>query len=172
VDIEHLLKRLEAVILEGRKVPGTEYRVVDAKRCFSLIDQMVLSIPEEVKRSKNIEAERDRILESARREAERTREIAEDEVMRVTDQHNIVLVAQNRARNLEERARQEADRLKLDADTYSIDTLRRLSNELEHLLALANNGVADLERDRTAMKKRLQAYGDESEANHTETEEA
>ncbi|MCW1969054.1 MAG: hypothetical protein KIH69_013165 [Anaerolineae bacterium] len=163
MDIEHLLKRLEAVILEGRKVPGTEYRVVDAKRCFSLIDQMVLSIPEEVKRSRSLEAERDHILENARREAARTREIAEEEVMRMTEQHNIVLVAQNRARNLEERARQEADRLKLDADTYSIDALRRLSNELEQLLALANNGVADLERDRTAIKQRLQSYGDDAD---------
>lgn len=163
MDIEHLLKRLEAVILEGRKVPGTEYRVVDAKRCFSLIDQMVLSIPEEVKRSRALEAERDQILENARREAARTREIAEEEVMRMTDQHNIVLVAQNRARHMEERSRQEADRLKLDADTYSIDTLRRLSNELEHLLALANNGVADLERDRNAIKQRLQSYGDDAD---------
>jgi hypothetical protein len=160
MDIEHLLKRLEAVILEGRKVPGTEYRMVDAKRCFLLIDQMVLAIPEEVKRARQIENERDKILENARQEAERTRDIAEDEVLRLTDQNNIVLVSQNRARNIEDKARQEADRLKLDADTYAIDSLRRLSNEIEKLLTTTYNGIESLEKARNSLKTQVQSNQD------------
>ena len=135
MDIQHLLGRLEAILLESRRVPGTKMRMVDADRCFQLIDQMVLAIPEEIKKAQKIEQERDRIVAQAKEEAERIRDLARDEAAHLADDTAVMSIAQNRAEALEERARREADRLRAEADNYALDTLKRLREELEHISA-------------------------------------
>ena len=80
MDIQHLLGRLEAILLEARKVPGMKgMKLVDADRCFQLIDQMVLAIPEEIKKAQRIQQEHDRILAQAREEGDRIRVMAHEE---------------------------------------------------------------------------------------------
>ena len=157
MDIQHLLGRLEAILLESRRVPGTKMRLVDADRCFQLIDQMVLAIPEEIKNAQKIEQEHDRIVAQAQEESERIREIARDEAAQLADDTTVMTIAQNRAEAVEERARREADRLRAEADNYALDTLLRLREEMEHIAAVVSNGVAKLERESTERQKQTQA---------------
>lgn len=148
MDIQHLLGRLEAILLEARKVPGMKgMKLVDADRCFQLIDQMVLAIPEEIKKAQRIQQEHDRILAQAREEGDRIRVMAHEEATSLADDTAIVTIAQNRAQAIEERARREADRMRSEADGYALDTLLRLKEELDHTLSVVTNGVAKLERD-------------------------
>ncbi len=154
MDIQHLLGRLEAVLLEARRVPGTKMKLVDAERCFQLIDQMVLAIPEEIKKAQRIQQEYDRIIAQAKEEAERIKELAREEASRLADDEAIIAIAQNRAQVIEERARREADRMRAEADAYALETLIRLRDELSHTLAVVSNGITKLERDRA---ERLQA---------------
>ncbi len=149
MDIQHLLGRLEAILLESRRVPGTKMRMVDADRCFQLIDQMVLAIPEEIKKAQKVDQERDRIIAQAKEEADRIRDLARDEAAHLADDTTVMSIAQNRAEALEERARREAERMRAEADNYALDTLRRLREELEHIGGVVNNGVAKLERENT-----------------------
>ena len=65
MDIQHLLERLEAVLMDSRKVPGTKMKLVDTERCFHLIDQMVLAIPEEIKKAQRIQQDHERIIAQA-----------------------------------------------------------------------------------------------------------
>ena len=148
MDIQHLLGRLEAVLLESRKVPGTRLKLVDTERCFQLIDQMVLAIPEEIKKAQRMAQEHDRIIAQAKEEAERIKEIARDEAVRLADDTAITQIAQNRAAAMEERARREVERLRNEADAYAIDTLQRFKDELSHTLGVVRNGLSQLEADR------------------------
>jgi hypothetical protein len=135
-------------------VPGTKMKLVDAERCFQLIDQMVLAIPEEIKKAQRIQQEYDRIIAQAKEEAERIKELAREEASRLADDEAIIAIAQNRAQVIEERARREADRMRAEADAYALETLIRLRDELSHTLAVVSNGIAKLERERA---ERLQA---------------
>src|SRR5512137_1534680 len=110
MDIQHLLGRLEAILLESRRVPGTKMRLVDADRCFQLIDQMVLAIPEEIKKAQRVEQEHDRILAQAKEEAERIRDLAREEASHLADDTAIMSIAQNRAQAVEERTHREVER--------------------------------------------------------------
>lgn len=148
MDIQHLLGRLEAVLTESKKVPGTRLKLVDTERCFQLIDQMVLAIPEEIKKSQRVMQEHERIIAQAKEEAERIKEIARDEALRLADDASITQIAQNRAAALEERARKEVDRLRNEADAYAIDTLQRFKDELQHTLSVVSNGLNKLEGER------------------------
>ncbi len=122
-------------------------RMVDADRCFQLIDQMVLAIPEEIKKAQRVEQERDRIIAQAKEEGERIRDMARDEAAHLADDTAVMSIAQNRAEAVEERTRREADRMRAEADQYALDTLRRLREELEHIVVVVDNGVVKLERE-------------------------
>ena len=141
--------------MESRRLPGTHTRLVDAQRCFQLIDQMVLAIPEEIKKAQQIEQERDKIISQARDEADRTRNLAHDDADRLAEQSSITTLAQQRAGAIEDRARMEADRMRADADSYAIGTLKQLNEQLEHLAGVASNGMAKLEASRAALLERL-----------------
>jgi hypothetical protein len=154
MDIQHLLGRLEAILLEARRVPGTKMKLVDADRCFQLIDQMVLAIPEEIKKAQRIQQEHERIISQAKEESERIKDMARDEANRLADDTAIISIAQNRANAIEERARREVDRMRSEADVYALETLQRLREELDHTVAVVSNGISKLESDRAA---RLQA---------------
>lgn len=168
MDIQHLLGRLEAILLESRRVPGTKMRLVDADRCFQLIDQMVLAIPEEIRKAQKVEQEHDRIVAQAHEEAERIREMAREEAAQLADDTTIVTIAQNRAEAIEERARREADRLRAEADNYALDTLLRLREEMEHITAVVNNGIAKLEREFAERQQQTQNSLTEPDTAQTE----
>jgi Skp family chaperone for outer membrane proteins len=161
MDIQHLLGRLEAILLEARRVPGTKMKLVDADRCFQLIDQMVLAIPEEIKKAQRIQQEHDRIIAQAKEESERIKEMARDEANRLADDTAIINIAQNRATAIEERARREVERMRSEADNYALDTLIRLREELDHTVSVVSNGISKLERDRA---ERLKAEEPPTEA--------
>lgn len=172
MDIQHLLGRLEAILLESRRVPGTKMRLVDADRCFQLIDQMVLAIPEEIKKAQKVEQEHDRIIAQAHEEAERIREMAREDAAQLADDTTIMTIAQNRAEAVEERARREAERLRAEADAYALETLLRLREEMEHIITVVGNGIAKLERETAERQRRAQGSTASPESEIPQTEKA
>ncbi len=125
-------------------------RLVDADRCFQLIDQMVLAIPEEIKKAQRIQQEHDRIIKQAEEDAEHLKELARQEAASLADDTAVMSIAQSRAQALEERARREVERMRAEADAYSLDTLIRLREEIDHIATVVSNGVHKLEAERTA----------------------
>jgi len=123
-------------------------RLVDADRCFQLIDQMVLAIPEEIKKAQRIQQEHERIISQAQDESTRIREMARDEASHLADDTAVIAIAQSRAQSIEDRARREVDRMRAEADGYALDTLVRLREELDHISTVVTNGVNKLESER------------------------
>ncbi len=79
MDILHLVDRLEELIFsESRSISFLHSVVVNEDRVVDLIDQMRVSIPEEIKKAQQILAQRDRILAQAQEEATRTLSLARD----------------------------------------------------------------------------------------------
>ena len=145
MDIQHLVDRLEQALGESRSFGG--YLFVNEDRIFNLIDQMRVAIPEEVKRANRIEAEKDRILAQAKEEAERIRGLAKAEAMELVKRDAVVASAQQRADNIVERARREADVLRGDADTYVVDSLAKLEEDLLRLLSVVRNGMRKVQAE-------------------------
>ena len=78
MDIQHLVDRLEELLNSGRHVPMTALTVIDEQRTLELIDQMRISIPEEIEKAKRVLRERDRVIAQANEEAARIRELARE----------------------------------------------------------------------------------------------
>ncbi len=146
MDIQHLLSKLEAVLLEAKKVPGTKMRLVDTERCFQIIDQMVLAIPEEIKKAQRIEQEKEHIIARAKEEADRLRALAREEAQRYAEDSTVLAIAKNMADSIQERARKEAEQMRAEADQYALEVLTRLRDEVAHILQVISNGIQKLEQ--------------------------
>lgn len=145
MDIQHLIDRLEQVLAESRRIPLTANLVVDEDRLYNIIDQMRVSVPEEVKRANRVEAEKERILAQAQEEADRLRELAKQEADDRTRRETVMVSAQQRADTILERARRDAEMMRRESDVYAMDVLGKLEEELLRTLSVIRNGMRKLE---------------------------
>jgi vacuolar-type H+-ATPase subunit H len=149
MDILHLIDQLEALLNEGSHPPLMGKKVlIDEQRAWEVIDQMRVSIPEEVKKAKRINQERDRIIAQANEEGTRIVELAKDEAQQLASETEIAHQAQSRANTIVERAQREADALKADADDYTVQVLGKLEEDLAKALSIVRNGLLKLNTEK------------------------
>jgi cell division septum initiation protein DivIVA len=144
MDILHLVDRLEELFNQSKPIPLTHSVIVDEDRMLEIIDQMRISIPEEVKNAQQVLAQRDRVIAQAQEEANRTVKIAKEKGDEIISRDAIVDGAQARAEQIIAQARADAEALRMEADEYIIDSLAALEAELTRLLNQARNGIAKL----------------------------
>ncbi len=148
MDIQHLVDRLEDLVDEGRHVFGTKYTMVDEERTLEIIDQMRISIPEEIEKAARILAQRDRILAEAHEEAARIVQEHRKKAESLLDQDSTVHAAQARADSIKEQAKQEASRITAEADEYVMQILSNLENQLVRDLGEIRNGITVLQQQK------------------------
>ena len=148
MDILHLIDRLEALLNEGSHPPLTKKVLIDEQRAWEIIDQMRVAIPDEVKKAKRINQERDRIIAQANEESTRIIDLGKEEAQQLAGETEIVKQAQARAATIVERAQREADALKVDADDYTIQVLSKLEEDLAKALSIVRNGLLKLDAER------------------------
>ncbi len=146
MDILQLIDRLEEIFNESRAIPLTHSVIVDEDRMLDIIDQMRITVPEEVKKAQQILAQRDRILAQAQEEAERTINLARERAEQMVKQDTITQEAQKEAERLLNQAQLEAEQIRREADAYALQSLQRLEEELDRLLRQVRNGIATLKK--------------------------
>lgn len=161
MDIQHLVDRLEQTLNESYRFPMSAYLLVHEDRIFNIVDQMRVSVPEEIKRANRIESEKDRILAQAKEEAERIRELAKNEAEELIQRDSIMSSSQQRADNIIERARRDAEALRLDADAYVVEVLAKLEEDLLRSLSVVRNGMDKVQVE-TAVEEPAPIQSDES----------
>lgn len=150
MDIQHLVDRLEEILNTGRHVPFTSRTFIDEQHALELIDQMRISIPEEIEKAKRVLRERDRVMAQANEEAARIRELAREKSETLIQRDAITQAAQARAASIIEQSRHEADTIRAEADQYVIDVLSDLEDALTRTLTVVRNGIAHVKRERSA----------------------
>jgi hypothetical protein len=156
MDILHLIDRLEELFNESRAIPFTHTVMVDEDRMLDIIDQMRISIPEEIKKSQQVTTQRERLLAQAQEEANRTISLAQKKGDELVEKDSIVQSAHSRAEQIIEQARLECEKMKREADEYSLTTLQQMEVELERALIQVRNGVRSLQTDRTKQTRIMQ----------------
>ena len=148
MDILQLIDRLEELFNDAKALPFTHNVIVDEDRMLELIDQMRISVPDEVRKAQQVIAQRDRIMAQAQEEANRTLDIARQKADQLTQKDMVSQEAQRRAEQIIAQARADAEATRRDADDYVVDTLIQLQDNLEKLLNQIRNGVLTVQQDR------------------------
>jgi vacuolar-type H+-ATPase subunit H len=148
VDILHLVDRLEELVVEGRAIPFSGRVVLDEERFLDIVDQMRVTIPEEIKKAKRVQQERERIIAQANEEAGRIVSLAQEEAGKLISDHETVKAADARAAVILERAQNQAGQIRKDADDYVVEVLSQLEYELDGLLTTVRNGLRRVQQGR------------------------
>ncbi len=148
MDILHLVDRLEELFNESRSIPFTRSVVVDEERMLDIIDQMRVSIPDEIKKAQQLLAQRERLLAQAQEEANRTLALAREKSEEIIERDVIVQAAKARAEQIIAQVQAECDATKREADEYVLQTLTHLEMELDRSLSQIRNGIRALQSER------------------------
>lgn len=152
MDILHLVDRLEELFNESRSIPFTQSVIVDEDRMLDIIDQMRVSIPEEITKAQQILAQRDRILAQSQEEANRTIALAREKSDQALEQNSVVQAAQARAEQIIMQARADVEATKMEADEYVLETLTRLEMELDRSINQVRNGIRAITSENQSRK--------------------
>jgi hypothetical protein len=97
MDILELVDRLDGLVNEGWRVPLSTKTVIDEGAFFDIIDQMRVSIPQEVKQASELLQDRENALAAARKSAEHIVEEAQARAASILDEHDIIAAARAEA---------------------------------------------------------------------------
>ena len=111
MDILHLIDRLEETVKESKRLPFSGLRMVDERHIWPLIDQMRISVPDQVRRAERVIREKERTIAQANEEAERIVSLARNEAAQLTAGHALVQAAEEQAAAIREQAEREAEEL-------------------------------------------------------------
>ncbi|MCX6067603.1 MAG: ATPase [Chloroflexi bacterium] len=148
MDILHLVDRIEELFNESRAVPFTRNVVVDEDKMLDIIDQMRVTVPEEVKKAQQVVTQKDRILAQAQEEAGRIVALAKEKAEQIVEREAIVKSAQTRAAQIIAQSREDALVTRRDADDYVVASLQGLEDEISRALTQVRNGIRKIEEDR------------------------
>lgn len=150
MDILHLIDRLETLVTDSFHIPFTSNVIIQEDAFLDVVDQMRVSIPEEVKLAKRTEAERERLLLQAQEEANRLVEMAREKAKSLTEEHELVKFAQERAQDIEAEAHIHAEEILSETDEYIVDQLSELEEQLMKTLTTVRNGLRLVRESRPA----------------------
>lgn len=148
MDILHLVDRLEELFNESKPIWFTHSVVVDEDRMLDLIDQMRVTIPEEIKKSQQLLSQRDRILAQAQEEASRTIALAREKAEKLVENDPITQAAQIKAEQIVAQAHLDSEQTKRETDNYILHSLTAMESELEKIGNQVKNGILALQKEK------------------------
>ena len=155
MDIVNVIDRLDALVNTSRKMPATRSRLVDAERVMELVEQLRLSIPQDITAAQEVINRKDAIINQVQIDARRIRTEAEDESRARLDQNEIMVAARRKSEEMAEEAEHRANRLmeqveaesktiRDEADAYVVRALRNLETEMTSVLTAVRKGLDTL----------------------------
>ncbi|KXB92303.1 hypothetical protein HMPREF3182_00533 [Megasphaera hutchinsoni] len=131
---DKLVEDLESIILNAKQMPFTNKKVVSEEEVLQIIDELKETLPEELVQSKQIIAEREKILADAKQHADNMIIQAKDYIAKLTEEHELVRQAQERAQQILAQANASSEELKGSSITYAGDVLKYVETTLEKTL--------------------------------------
>ena len=145
MDIQFLVERLEAMVVNARKLPLTSQIVLEQAAILDLIDQLRVAIPEEVKQARRVNQETDRMLATAREEAEQIIGAAQEQAALLLQDQSILREAETKAQDMIGQAQGKSEETMRGADQYAADVLVRLESDLVKTLSIIKKSLELIE---------------------------
>ena len=143
MEIEEILTSIEEMLEQAKTVPFSDKVLVDREELFDAITDIRLKMPTEIEQSKWVLEEKNRIIVDAQHEAEAKIKEAEEERLKMINEHEVTRKAYAQAEEIVDRAVVEANAYRSSASQYMDDMLGQLEDNttqsLESLTAIFAN---------------------------------
>jgi vacuolar-type H+-ATPase subunit H len=145
-----LVERLEALVANGRKFPFSNNVIIDRAEALEWIDQLRVTIPEEVKSARRVTNEVERLLEQAREEAEQILARAQEQATYLIEERELTRQADELSHEIVRQAQLEGDEIRRGADDYASEVLAGLEAEVARTLKTIKHGLELLDDRRSS----------------------
>ncbi len=132
MDVLQWLDYLNEVVENATEIPITGKIVLHKKDMLELIKRILHALPDELKRSKWIISERDRIIGEAKKFSEEAIKDAKLRIEKEVEEHDIVIEARNKAKSIIDIAKGEAKAIRCGANDYVKEVLKSLVEDMEN----------------------------------------
>jgi vacuolar-type H+-ATPase subunit H len=144
MNIHEAVDRLEYLIAHSRRIPLTRTVVIDQEEALACIDDLRLSLPDEIKQARWTLQEQQRLLSEAQAEAARIVSKAGERAQTMIGQHELGKRAEKQADALLREAAAKAEETRRAADRYAWDVMQSLESQLLRTVATVKKGVEAL----------------------------
>ena len=131
-----LLDELEDVLDSSKAVPFSNKVSVDKEEIYDIISEIRMKLPNELKQSKWVIEERNKILIDAQREADEIVKNAEDRMVRMIDDNEVTKKAYEQAAAIIDSAKKTSKEMRLGAMEYAEGVLADAEGKLKELKAV------------------------------------
>ena len=159
MNIHEAIDRVEYLIAHSRQIPLTRTVVVDQEEVLACIDDLRLSLPDEIKQARWTLQEQQRLLSEAQAEAARTVSKAGERAQTMIGQHDLVKRAEKQAEAMLREASLKADETRRAADRYAWEVMQNLETQLLRTIATVKKGVETLRTPAAKPAKEVELIG-------------
>lgn len=159
MEVFELLEEMESLMEEGRNIPFSAKKIVDAEILFQILEEIKRKMPDEMKQAKWIKEERTRILQEANKEAEDIVKEAENRIIEMIDEHEITKQAYLRQDQIIDEAKRHSREITEGTKTYTDEILSEaekkindLNNQLIESQNIINSALNTLRENRNEFR--------------------
>lgn len=145
MNVMGLLDYLQEEVAEASKVPFTENCMVDREKLLNIIQDIRVTLPNEIKEAETIRAQRNEILDDAEREAHDIVDEAQQRAAQMVEENTITQQAYAEADRILQDAQNGAEQVRASADQYAMDLLEDLENNIRRSLEVVTNGMSSMQ---------------------------
>ncbi|MCL2077432.1 MAG: ATPase [Oscillospiraceae bacterium] len=146
MNIEEILEMMDETIDKSMQVPFSNKKsLVDVDKMRELVDEIRLSMPNEIKQAKKLVQDRKIIIEDAKGEADSIIKKAEEKAKQLVTQQEITRLAQQRANEIMASAQAKSKELRSTTNEY-------LDNTLSKIEELLSEDLVNIKKARNALK--------------------
>jgi hypothetical protein len=129
-DILALIDRLEELASTAKRVPLSTRVMIEEEELLNVVDQLRVSVPQEMKQARRVVQDRQKIIAEAQVEADKILAVAKERAEYLMNDHGLVNEAKARSEDILRKAKDDAKRSMSEIDVYALHML----TQLEHLL--------------------------------------
>jgi hypothetical protein len=134
MDLATRLAALEEMVRDAKSMPLSSSALLNRDEVLDLIEELKVSLPDEIKQARWVVKDREELLAKARRDAEAMVEQARAEQLRLASHEAVVQRAKEEAERIGQDAEEDARRLRLEAEDYVDAKLAQLENTMQKIL--------------------------------------
>jgi cell division septum initiation protein DivIVA len=151
MDILYLVDRLENLIAGSRRMPLFNQLMLKESDILNIIEQMRTAIPDEIKQSRRIIQDKERILAQAQADASTLLARAREESERAMNREGLLRAAEDRSKDMVRKAEEQSEQIKIEADAYVAETLRALREHLSSIEMEVGRSILSIEKGLASM---------------------
>jgi HrpE protein. len=153
--IEELIANIDEIMDGARAVPfSADKCVVDGRELRTVVEEIRMNLPQEIRQSKAVMTDREKIISEARKEADEILSKAQERARAMVSQEAVYKEAKEKADKMVASAEEQANEILRGAFTFSDEMLLDTENAVNQSLETVRQARKGL---RTAVKDRVGA---------------